>query len=93
MDALDRDGRHYRRRVQRFSCPAAHRSVQRLLNTMRALARPLFFAAWVCPTITLLFGELPVVRIIAAVLAAMLSGAAISTLPPAASASRGSSLA
>ena len=50
---------------------------------MPALARPLFFAAWVCPTIALLFGELPVVRIIAAVLAAMLSGAASSTLPPA----------
>jgi glucan phosphoethanolaminetransferase (alkaline phosphatase superfamily) len=50
---------------------------------MPSLARPLFFAAWVCPTITLLFGDLPVVRIIAAVLAAMLSGAAISALPPA----------
>ena len=50
---------------------------------MPALARPLFFAAWVCPTITLLFDDLPVVRIIAAMLAAMLSGAAISTLPPA----------
>ena len=49
---------------------------------MPALARPLFFAAWACPTIALLFGELPVVRIIAAVLAVMLSGAAISTLPP-----------
>jgi hypothetical protein len=47
MDALDRDGCHYRRRVLRFSC------------------------------------ELPVVRIIAALLAAMPSGAAISTLPPA----------
>jgi glucan phosphoethanolaminetransferase (alkaline phosphatase superfamily) len=50
---------------------------------MPALARPLFFAAWVCPTIALLFGELPVARVIAAVLAAILSGAAISTLPPA----------
>jgi glucan phosphoethanolaminetransferase (alkaline phosphatase superfamily) len=50
---------------------------------MPALARPLFFAAWVCPTITLLFGELPVVRVIAAVLAAILSGAAIAALPPA----------
>ena len=50
---------------------------------MPALARPLFFAAWVCPTVTLLFGELPFVRIIAAVLAAMLTGAAISALPAA----------
>jgi len=52
------------------------------LEIMPALARPLFFAAWVCPTITLLFGDLPVVRVVAAVLAAILSGVAISTLPP-----------
>jgi glucan phosphoethanolaminetransferase (alkaline phosphatase superfamily) len=50
---------------------------------MPALARPLFFAAWVCPTIALLFGELPVVRITAAMLAATLCGVALSTLPPA----------
>jgi glucan phosphoethanolaminetransferase (alkaline phosphatase superfamily) len=49
---------------------------------MPALARPLFFVAWVCPTIALLFGELPFVRIAAAMLAAVLCGAALSSLPP-----------
>jgi glucan phosphoethanolaminetransferase (alkaline phosphatase superfamily) len=49
---------------------------------MPGLARPLFFAAWVSPTITLLFGDLPGVRVIGALLAAILSGAAVSTLPP-----------
>jgi glucan phosphoethanolaminetransferase (alkaline phosphatase superfamily) len=53
------------------------------LKTMPALARPLFFAAWVCPTLVLLFGELPMIRMVAAVLAAILCGAALSTLPPA----------
>ncbi len=52
------------------------------LKTMPALARPLFFAAWVCPTVALLFGDLPVVRIIAAVLASVLCGATLSALPP-----------
>ena len=47
-----------------------------------ALARPLFFAAWVCPTIALLFGELPLARIIAAALATVLCGAVLATLPP-----------
>jgi glucan phosphoethanolaminetransferase (alkaline phosphatase superfamily) len=50
---------------------------------MPALARQLFFIAWVCPTIALLFGELPFVRIVAAMLAAVLCGAALSSLPPA----------
>jgi glucan phosphoethanolaminetransferase (alkaline phosphatase superfamily) len=56
-------------------------TVCRLLKTMPALARPLFFAAWVSPTFALLFGELPVIRMVAAVLAAILCGAALSTLP------------
>src|ERR1700693_2089508 len=48
-----------------------------------ALARLLFFAAWVGPTIALLFGDLPPARIIAAVGAAALSGALLAALPPA----------
>ena len=50
---------------------------------MSALARPLFFAAWVCPTLVLVFGELPLTRLVAAVLATILCGAALSTLPAA----------
>jgi glucan phosphoethanolaminetransferase (alkaline phosphatase superfamily) len=50
---------------------------------MPALARPLFFAAWVCPTLALLFGELPLFRMLAAALAVSLCGAALSSLPPA----------
>jgi glucan phosphoethanolaminetransferase (alkaline phosphatase superfamily) len=50
---------------------------------MPALARSLFFAAWMCPTLALLFGGLPVVRMVAAALAAILCGAALATLPPA----------
>jgi glucan phosphoethanolaminetransferase (alkaline phosphatase superfamily) len=52
------------------------------LKTMPALARPLFFAAWVCPTLALLFGELPLPRMVAALLAVILCGIAVSTLPP-----------
>lgn len=55
----------------------------RLLKTMPALARSLFFAAWVCPTLALLFGDLPAIRIVAVVLAAVLCGTVLSTLPPA----------
>jgi glucan phosphoethanolaminetransferase (alkaline phosphatase superfamily) len=83
MDALDRDGHHYRGGVQGFILRDGSSTGITALDIMPALARPLFFAAWVCPTITLLFGDLPIVRVIAAVLAAVLSGAAISTLPPA----------
>jgi glucan phosphoethanolaminetransferase (alkaline phosphatase superfamily) len=50
---------------------------------MPALARPLFFAAWTCPAIALLFGELPLIRLAAAALAVILCGAAVSSLPPA----------
>lgn len=46
-------------------------------------ARLFFFAAWVCPTLTLLFGELPLASIAAAVEAAVLSGAILTLLPPA----------
>jgi glucan phosphoethanolaminetransferase (alkaline phosphatase superfamily) len=53
------------------------------LEIMLQLARPLFFAAWVCPTLVLLFGELPLARVGAAVLATILAGAALATLPPA----------
>jgi glucan phosphoethanolaminetransferase (alkaline phosphatase superfamily) len=49
---------------------------------MPALARPLFFFAWVSPTLALPFGDLPMPRMVAAVLAAILCGAALSTLPP-----------
>src|SRR5579862_2978572 len=48
---------------------------------MPALARPLFFFAWVSPTLALPFGDLPMPRMVAAVLAAILCGAALSTLP------------
>jgi glucan phosphoethanolaminetransferase (alkaline phosphatase superfamily) len=49
-----------------------------------SLARPLFFAAWVCPTLTLLFGELPVAKIVAAIGAAAITGTALALLPGAA---------
>jgi glucan phosphoethanolaminetransferase (alkaline phosphatase superfamily) len=48
---------------------------------MPGSARLLFFAAWVCPTISLLFGDLAPDRIIAAVCAAGLTGALLSALP------------
>ncbi len=54
----------------------------RPLNFRLVLARPLFFAAWVCPSIALLFGELPLARIVAATLATVLCGAVLATLPP-----------
>jgi glucan phosphoethanolaminetransferase (alkaline phosphatase superfamily) len=50
--------------------------------SLPALARPFFFAAWVCPTLTLLFGELPLAGIAAAIEAAVLTGALLALLPP-----------
>jgi glucan phosphoethanolaminetransferase (alkaline phosphatase superfamily) len=54
------------------------------LKRIPALARPLFFAAWVCPTLTLLFGELPIANIVAAIGAAAITGAVLALLPTAA---------
>jgi glucan phosphoethanolaminetransferase (alkaline phosphatase superfamily) len=51
------------------------------IRRMSAVARLLFFAAWVCPTIVLVGGGLPAERIIAAFCAAALSGALLSALP------------
>jgi glucan phosphoethanolaminetransferase (alkaline phosphatase superfamily) len=48
---------------------------------MSAVARLLYFAAWVCPTMALIGGGLPTDRIIAAFCAAALSGAVLSALP------------
>jgi glucan phosphoethanolaminetransferase (alkaline phosphatase superfamily) len=45
------------------------------------LARLSFLAAWMCPTISLLGGGLPVSRIVGAVAAAALSGVLLSALP------------
>jgi glucan phosphoethanolaminetransferase (alkaline phosphatase superfamily) len=45
------------------------------------LARPFFFAAWTCPIIALLFGDLAFDRIAAAAVAAALTGAVVATLP------------
>ena len=48
---------------------------------MSALARPLFFAAWVCPTCLLILGQLPPDHLVAALIATILSGGLLSTLP------------
>ena len=48
---------------------------------MSALARPLFFAGWVCPAFALILGQLPPDHLIAALIAAILSGGLLSTLP------------
>jgi glucan phosphoethanolaminetransferase (alkaline phosphatase superfamily) len=52
------------------------------VSSVSTLARPLFFAAWVCPTIALLLGDLPRERMGAALLSAVSSGALLAALPP-----------
>ncbi len=52
------------------------------MSSVSTLARPLFFAAWVCPTIALLLGDLPRERMGAALLSAVSSGALLAALPP-----------
>ncbi len=51
------------------------------LKPTSALARPLFLAAWACPTFALILGQLPPDHLVAALVAAMLSGGMLSTLP------------
>jgi glucan phosphoethanolaminetransferase (alkaline phosphatase superfamily) len=51
------------------------------LKSIPALARPLFFAAWVCPAFALILGQLPPEHLVAALIAAVLSGGFLSTLP------------
>ena len=46
------------------------------------LARPLFVAAWVCPTIALLCGDLQLSRILAATMLAAGTGIVLASLPP-----------
>ena len=48
---------------------------------MSTPARTFFFAAWVCPTFSLIFGQLPPEHLVAAFIATMLSGAVLSALP------------
>jgi glucan phosphoethanolaminetransferase (alkaline phosphatase superfamily) len=48
---------------------------------MLVSSRLLFLAAWICPTLCLIGGGLPAERIVAAVLAATVSGATVASLP------------
>ena len=69
MDGLDRDGDHYRRRVERFMLPDGSPTAMTVLENHARACAPTLFRRLGLPDHRAVFGELPVVRIIAAVLA------------------------